>query len=91
MRQAIFTKYLGATNLRGSRVKATAEAGPSITVHWDDALDVDENHAAAAKALARKLGWHGRYFAGALKDGNVYVSVGSSDLSHPEVQGGFDL
>jgi hypothetical protein len=34
MRQAIVTRYLGATDYRGARVKATAYAG-SVTLPWD--------------------------------------------------------
>lgn len=77
--QAIVTKYFGPTNVRGSRVKAKAEAG-SITLHWDDALDVEDNHHRAAKALAEKLGWGGRWFCGGLpgNEGNVYVSADTS-------------
>ena len=55
MFQAIVTKYLGPTNTRGSRVKATAYGG-SITVSWDHAMNARENHQAACEALARKLG-----------------------------------
>lgn len=55
-RQSIVTKYLGATNVKGSRVKATAQAG-SVTLGWDDALNSAENHAAAAQALVEKFGW----------------------------------
>ena len=75
MRQSISTKYLGATNYRGSRVKASSSSGLSITLSWDDALDTDANHATAAQALAGKLGWSGRWIAGAAQDGkgNVYV------------------
>lgn len=74
MRQAIVTKYLGPTNARGSRVKATCQAG-SVTLSWDDALDSEANHHAAAQALARKLGWSGRLIGGGLPDGtgNAYV------------------
>lgn len=54
--QAITTKYLPPTNHRGSRIKATAQAG-SLTVGWDDALGPAENHHAAAEALARRYGW----------------------------------
>lgn len=85
MRQAITTKFLGPTNVRGSRVKATAAAG-SITVHWDHALNVDQNHAKAAEALVRKLGWTseraegyaGLWVAGGLpsEEGNVFVYTG---------------
>ena len=79
--QAIVTKYLGATNYRGSRVKATCEAG-SLTRSWDDALDPEQNHDAAAVALADKLGWregwHGDMVRGCLPGGrgNAYVFRG---------------
>ena len=74
--QAIVTKYLGPTNFRGSRVKASCEAR-SITVSWDDAKDVNDNHDAAARQLAKALGWdkYGKWVGGALPDktGNCYV------------------
>jgi hypothetical protein len=74
MRQAITTKFLGPTNFRGSRVKATCQA-KSITVSWDHALDTNENHREAALSLATLLGWSGTWEAGGLPDGtgNVYV------------------
>jgi len=56
MRQAIVTKFIGPTNNRGSRIKATADAG-SVTVSYDHALGVEGNHRAAAEALALKYGW----------------------------------
>ncbi len=79
MRQAITTKFLGPTNFRGSRVKARAEAG-SVTVEWDHALDPAGNHARAAKALAEKKGWAGRWIAGGLPstEGNCYVVIDST-------------
>jgi len=55
--QSISTRYLGPTDFRGSRVKAITSSGLSITISWDDALDLDGNHDAAAIALVRKLGW----------------------------------
>lgn len=75
--QAIVTKFHGATNFRGSRVSATAQAG-RVYLSWDDALDIDENHRAAATALANKFGWldHSDLSeGGALPDGrgNCYV------------------
>lgn len=75
MRQSINTRYIGPTNYRGSRVKARSSSGLSLTIGWDDALGTDENHRAAARALAVKLGWAGRWIAGAAADGrgNVYV------------------
>ena len=76
MRQSVSTKYLGATNYRGSRVKASSSSGLSLTMSWDDALDSDANHSKAAQALAAKLNWYGRWHAGAALDGkgNVYVN-----------------
>ena len=76
MRQSISTKYLGATNTRGSRVKAKSSSGLSLTLSWDDALNSDANHKAAAEALAVKLKWSGHWVAGADRDGrgNVYVN-----------------
>lgn len=75
--QAIITKYLGPTNSRGARVKAKCQAG-SVTVAWDDALDVDANHYAAVKALVTELGWENMTFVGGgLPDGtgNAYTCL----------------
>jgi hypothetical protein len=78
MYQAISTKFLGPTNTRGARVKASAQAG-SVTVLWDHALNVDDNHTVAARALAEKYGWQGAWIAGGAADGtgNVYVRLAS--------------
>ncbi|CAK7259112.1 MULTISPECIES: hypothetical protein [unclassified Shinella] len=78
MYQAITTKFLGPTNTRGSRVRATAQAG-SVTVHWDHALNCDANHDRAAEALAKKFGWYGAWFGGGLERGSCYVWVPSAD------------
>lgn len=72
MYQAITTRYIGPTNVRGSRVKATAEAG-SVTLHWDDSLNSDNNHKAAALELATKFGWKGNWYGGGTADGCVFV------------------
>lgn len=82
MSASIFTKYFGPTNTRGSRVKATASNGAgSMSVPWDYGLNVDQNHDAAAKALAKKLGWHGRVSRGGGPggSGNVYVYHGTGN------------
>jgi hypothetical protein len=72
--QAIVTRYFGPGNVRGSRVKATCQAG-SITLEWADNLNSNENHLAAAKAMVNKMGWHyGTWIAGGLPDGS-YVWV----------------
>ena len=65
--QAIRTVYLGPTNSRGSRIKATAAAG-SITVPYHYGNECA--HAIAAQALLDKLGWKGDMFGGTLPDGS---------------------
>ena len=74
--QAIETKYLRATNYRGSRIKATAWGG-SVTVGYDHALDHQDAHRAAADALIAKMGWQGTFAQGgnAKGDGYVFVNV----------------
>ena len=54
MNYAIATKYIGPTNTRGARIKATLPSGKSITLQWNHNLDVDENTRQAAKACVRK-------------------------------------
>lgn len=70
--QAIITKYLGPTNTKGSRIKATCAAG-SITKGYDNALDSDENHRAVAEALCKKLGW-------VSSPNNLYTSLAQGQL-----------
>lgn len=86
MKQAIITRYLPATETKGSRIKAEATSG-SITVPYDYDFDPNGNHTAAAAALALKLGqqyphgdgWRGYWIGGgaAGERGNVYVHVGA--------------
>jgi hypothetical protein len=67
--QAIVTKFLGPTDTRGSRVKATCEAG-SLTLGWDHSLNSEANHRRAAEALCAKLGWTGEFY-GKLHQGGL--------------------
>lgn len=59
--QAIQTRYLGPTNARGARIKATAAAG-SITIDYPHELSGQDCHAKAAQALVERLGWTGDYY-----------------------------
>lgn len=77
--QAIETRYLGPTNSKVGRIKATARAGSKI-VPYDRALSIEGNHRAAAMALVAKLGWHThapaeRWATGGNAKGNGYVRV----------------
>jgi hypothetical protein len=72
--QAIVTKFIGPTNFRGSRIKAKAFA-KSVTIPYDHALNIEDNHMVAAETLATKLGWYGTWYAGGMPEGsgNCYV------------------
>lgn len=74
MLQAIRTRELRQTKGSRARLRATScapygpDGGVSVTVPWDHRLRIEDNHAAAAKALAEQLGWDGRYHAAALDE-----------------------
>lgn len=61
--QAIETRYLGPTNTRPGRIKATAWAG-SVTVQYNHELNTEDNHRAAAMALAAKCAKHAEQYGG---------------------------
>ena len=72
--QAIVTKYIAPTSNKGTRMKATCSQG-EIVVGYDYSIDVELNHAAAAKALIEKLKWtvqdgYGMFYPGALANGD---------------------
>ena len=69
---AIETRYHGPTNTKGSRITATAN-GNRLTIGVDNAVSVEDNHAWAARELARKLGWKGRLIGGHTNKGMVWV------------------
>lgn len=65
--KAIQTKFIGPSETRGARVKAWIENIPVI-LPWDHALEVVDNHGAAARKLAELLRWSGRLVGGTLPD-----------------------
>lgn len=73
MYQAIQVKYLGPTNYRGARYKASAAAG-SVTVPMDYTMGIEGNVIAAANTLCDKFGWSRDMVHGQLADGS-YVLV----------------
>lgn len=86
--QAIETRFLGPTNFRGSRYKATCDAG-SLTLAADHSKGMEENHARVARALITKLGWwhdttrgdrYGEWYIGGTKDGYVFVCAVEQNL-----------
>jgi acetolactate synthase regulatory subunit len=57
----IVTRYLGPTDHRGSRIKAThkrdSETTEQITISWDYKLNSQANHQAAAEQLLSQWGY----------------------------------
>lgn len=75
LRQCIRTRYIGPTDKRVSRVRATADAG-SVTLSWDSSLDTIDNHYKAALALLAKFGWQSSVVGGGLRnDGYYWVRI----------------
>lgn len=97
--QAIQTKYIPATNFKGSRVKAWCARG-SITISYPHDLSGEDVHIAAAQALVVKFAaedakenkpdaganWLKPRSCGQLKDG-TYVHV-FQQAQPVQVQGG---
>lgn len=80
MTAAIKTTYLGPTDTKPSRIRAKTDAMLGITVSWDYALGVNENHAKAALALRDKRAWtHLGRMVGAHFDNASMVWVFESD------------
>ncbi len=75
---AILTKYHGPTDTRGSRISAqTADTGTRrrVTVAYKYNLSSFENHTAAARELAERLGHDDtRWHAAATDKGYVFVA-----------------
>jgi hypothetical protein len=73
--KAITTKYIGPTNYKGARIKATAEGGLQVTVPYDYAGSTESRHHEAAVALCNKMKWSGceRLIGGGTEKGYVWV------------------
>ena len=75
--KAIRTRYLGATNTRGSRIKADDGDGNTVTISYPHEFSGADVHAQAAIALCQKMGWRGMITAGGLDNGYVFTFSGS--------------
>lgn len=71
---AITTKYIPATDKRGSRIKATHANGESTTIGYDSALSSERNNVLACRVLASKLGLRNRWVGGSTREGYVFVN-----------------
>lgn len=83
--QAIQTKYLPCTNIRGSRIKASCERG-SLTIPYPHELNGDEVHREAVRQLLERFvsddwkersippsnnAWKRDFVSGSLPDGTM--------------------
>ena len=75
--QAIHTKYLPATNCKGSRIKATCDRG-SITVPYPHELSGDACHRYAVDALITRF----------IEEDNAKYGTNKNPWSDPYVTGG---
>lgn len=85
--QSITTKYLPATDTKGSRIKATASGGGgSVTVGYRSELSNDENRIEAVRKLCNKLGWRGKLAYDTVGVGQGVVFIFVTDSNTVEVQ-----
>ena len=74
--KAITVKYLGPTNSRGARVKASAGGTQgNVTLPFRHEWSVEQNVAAAVDELLLRYEWDNSYALGVLPDGGTYVAV----------------
>jgi hypothetical protein len=74
--KAIQVKYLGPTNMRGTRWKATAEGGHSITISRDYKLDGEDDARRVAEALRDRMAWSPITGSGVLPNGDYVFTMG---------------
>lgn len=77
--QAIRTRYIPASNTRGAYFKAQGEFAAIRSANFID-KDMRENHLAAAKYYAKKMGWYGTYVGAVF--GNDYYWVPTDAVDH---------
>lgn len=71
--KAITTRFVGATNTRGSRIIASDSDGHRVTLPYPHELSSEEAHRKAAEALRDSMRWTGRLVEGSIKGGMVFV------------------
>ena len=74
--QVIETKYLGPTDRKGARIKATATNGMAVTIPYPHEDSDTEKHVRAVRKLAAKLDWTGNMVAGHTARGMVWEFTG---------------
>ena len=77
--KSIETKYVGPSNVKGSRIIATDCGDHRLIMSYDCAWSNEENHMNAAKQLCERLHWTGSLWGGHTKSGMVFVFADSSN------------
>lgn len=81
--KAIRTRYIGPTNTRGSRIKASDGDGNTYSMPYPQTMDSDDAHEMAAYGLMAKMGWPNVLNGGGF-DRDMYWTM------IPIVQGGLE-
>ena len=76
MWKAIQVRYLGPTNIKGTRWKAWAEGGHSVTLSRDYELDGAQDARRVAEALREKMAWKPIQGEGVLPNGDYVFTLG---------------
>jgi hypothetical protein len=76
--KAIFTRYIPATNTKGSRIKAYDGENNQKTIAYDYSLSTEDFHAKAAIELSKKMNWKGELISGSFNNGYVFVFADSN-------------
>ena len=88
-RQTISTRYLGPTATKGARIKAAASGSrASVTIDRVYSRNVEDCHAAAARALQAKLDWHGHLVGGHANGAGLMVWVDATHLNRTATAAG---
>jgi hypothetical protein len=73
--QTITTRYIGPTNLRGTRISASAQAGRKF-YPWQYHLNAEQNHRRAAAKFAEAMNWPAQLATGQTHKGEtVHVMI----------------
>jgi len=68
--KAVMTRFIPASNVRGARIKASAEGVKSLTISYPHEMNAEQGHRLAAEKLATRQGWKGDFCGGMLPGGD---------------------
>jgi len=69
--KTIYTKYMGPTNFKGSRIKAYDTDGNYVTIPYPHEHNHDDAHFSAVLSLCVKMDWQGVMVSGDAPHGNM--------------------